>query len=332
MNRDVYIKAMKNCRLEKGRLYLTTFYSLENLVTIWNHLTSDILGAKIPNYRPIAFCNNNKGNWCRNFPTLWVPHYDATFSKMQDNLNYLCLGDKRYLPVNSWGYCTPEQVKETYEFPSRDLHFGEYAGQEILYHAAWPLPDRLGCGGTAALYQDKGGRKHEMGILNDSRDKFELVWTPVSDDTLDDDDPFNIHWTLQSKDFRLPKEGLDTKDVMKSFNQTPHDWLLPDRVVAEQNWSREWKYSGTNLPTRYLVLLYKGTGFNTEKDNARLILSGITRFTFEFVKTDFGLSKIFSAKYPKSGGVNYLDLVYIEEGISESVLKKILEDYGRSLD
>lgn len=331
MNREIYLHAMSKCRLEGGRLYLTTFYGLDNLTYIWNQLMNDILDAKIPNYRPVAFCNNNKGNWNRDYPLLWVPHYDATFSKMQDNLNNLCLADKRHHPVNYWGYCTPEQTKETYNFPHRDLVFEEYVGREILYHVAWPLPDRLGCGGAAALYLSKGGRKHEMGILNDDRDKFELVWTRVSDSDFDDDDPFNIHWTLQSKDFLIPKSGLDTKDVIKTWNQEPHDWLLPDKVVAEQNWSREWKYSGVNLPTKYLVLLYKGTGYHTEKDNSNLIIDGITRFTFEFVKTDFGLSKYFTVKRPKTGNLNYLDLVYLERGMSEPVLKQIIEEYGRSL-
>ena len=331
MNREIYIDAMKNCRLQDGKLYLTTFYSLENLKDIWNQFMNDILSANIPNYRPIAFNNNNRGNWYRDYPSLWVPHYDATFSKMQDGLNNLCLANKKPYPVNYWGYCTPDQVKETYNFPHRDLKFEDYVGQELLYHVAWPLPDRLGCGGSAALYLSKGGRKHEMGILNDNRDKFELVWTRTSDSDFDEDDIFNIHWTLESNDFLIPKDGLDTKDITKTWNQIPHDWLLPTKIVAEQNWSREWKYSGVNLPTKYLVILYKGTGYHSVQDNAKLFLDGITRFTFEIVKTDFGLSKFFTVKCPMKGYVNYLDLIYLESGLSEVVLKQILEDFGRSL-
>lgn len=322
---------MKNCRLEGGKLYLSTVYNLDNLIDIWLQFTSDILSASIPNYRPVAFCNNNRGNWNRDYPALWVPHYDATFSKMQDNLNYLCLADKIYHPVNYWGYCTPAQTKDTYNFPERDLFFEGYTGREILYHAAWPLPDRLGCGGSAAIYQNQGGRKHEMGILNDDRDKFELVWTEVSDCDFDEDDIFKIHWTLTSKDFLIPKEGSDTKDVMKTWNQVEHNWLLPDKVVAEQNWSREYMYSGVNMPTKYLVLLYKGTGYRTAKDNSKLIIDGVTRFTFQWVRSDFGLQKFFTVRRPTYGNVNYLELAYMEDKVNEPVLKQIIEQYGRSL-
>ena len=329
MSDKLYAHAMGKCRLENGKLYLTSFYSLEDLQLIWTRLTSDILAAKIPNYRPIAINNNNTGNWHREYPALWVPHYDATFSKMQDRLNYLCLAERKPYPANFWGYCTLDDLQSTYEFPERELKFGEYAGQEILYHVAWPLPDRLGCGGTAAPYANKGGRKHEMSILTEDRTNFEMVWTATSVSEFDDDDPYNTHFELVSEDFLIPKSGIPSKDVTKTWNQIPHDWLLPDTVVAEQNWSKEYKYSGVNLPTKYIVLLYKGTGYRTDKENAKLVMDGVTRFTFKFVNTDYSLSKFFNVKYPKTG-CNYLELAYLEN-VNEKVIKHILEEYGRSL-
>ena len=332
----LYVEAMKNCKVQDGKLIFANSYSDSDLRKIYNELSADLLGRNIPNWRPVAFTQLPFSRDFVSFPTESNPVFFGTKYDWGENLGRMCCADIYTPGLDVWGYISKDECDEY-----KDTRFGTIFGFDHCNSRFMANPDMV------AVYEDdpdlpnpqriEDSTKVAAGvgreILTESGKNFRLV--TVTDEDAEDLCEY-VHeerrHKLYARCYRTQGHQLvgrrsDPRCNIRTLE--PVEYMVPDAYLHDYNPEYNTYLSKQkDLFIHFFILLRRGTGFRKDSENRALFVDSVNELWIP-TYTDYGLSRFFTVAYPNSGG-NELKLVYHDK-VQEKVINDILVAYGKEL-